>query len=230
MSLLSEIQEVLERTYSPSGVDLEACLIGGRRSAELEALCPGAGGLSGRARTYLRPMDGNLGIAIYYHPSLIRCLEEEDPRKSISHRNVAALISFIEEITHGVHAALAFRAGWRRWDSEQFACALEAQARVDTYFLLVRFCRLVGGGPVSPETRAWIRERLLDDEDTEYASAVLARRYRYAGWLARGFLDGVAGLDRETRVGCIRRFRRLGLTGKCRMVRQLGSSQRTAGW
>jgi len=221
MSLLSEIQEVLERTYSPSGLDLEACLIGGQRSAQLSALCAGGGGYSERARTYLRPTGDDLRIAIYYHPSLIDCLEEEDPRQSISHRNVSAFIAFIEEITHGVHAALAFRAGWRRWDSEQFACALEAQARVDTYFLLIRFCRLVGGSPVSRETREWVRGRLFDDELMEYGPGLLSKRYRYASALASDFIDALSPLSRAERVRCIRLFRRLSLAGKKRLVRRL---------
>ena len=218
-SLLSEIQEVLERTYSPSGIDLGECLIGGQRSEQLAALCPGSEGLSRRARTYLRPSGNNLCIAIYYHPSLIRCLEEEDPRESISHRNVGALISFIEEITHGVHAALAFRAGWRRWDSEQFACGLEAQALVDTYFLLCRFCSLLGGRPLEAGTRRWIRECLFSGEETHAGFDRLARRYRRARILAQDFLDMALTLDRSERVRLVRQFRRLSFPGKCRLVK-----------
>ncbi|MDX6767361.1 MAG: hypothetical protein SFU85_11290 [Candidatus Methylacidiphilales bacterium] len=221
MSLLSEIQEVLERTYSPSGINLEQCLIGGRRSAELAALCPGAGALTPVARTYLRTSADNLYIGIYYDPSLIRCLEEEDPRESISHRNVVAFIQFIEEITHGVHAALAFRAGWRRWDSEQFACALEAQARVDTYFLLVRFCRLLGGGPISTETRDWIWERLYGDESDGGGDGRVERRYRLARGLAGRFVAAVRRHPRRERVLLIRRFRGPGLAEKLRLVRSL---------
>lgn len=221
MTLLSEIQQVLERTYSPSGIDLGECLIGRERSVQLAGLCPGAAGLAEHARTYIRPAGENLHIAIYYHPSLIRCLEEEDPRESISHRNVSAFISFTEEITHGVHAALAFRSGWRRWDSEQFACALEAQALVDTYFLLVRFCRLLGGFPPDADVRAWIRDRLFADETTPGAPAGLAKRYRHARKLARAFLDAVNPLDSRERVRLIREFRRLSLPGKCRLVRRL---------
>jgi len=221
MTLLAEIQHVLERTYSPSGIDLGECLIGRERSVQLAGLCPGAVGLAEHARTYIRPVGDNLRIAIYYDPSLIRCLEEEDPRESISHRNVAALISFIEEITHGVHAALAFRSGWRHWESEQFACALEAQARVDTYFLLVRFCRLLGGFHPQADIRQWIRDRLFVDEATAEAPARLAKRYRHARKLARAFLDAVIPLERGERVCRIREFRRLSLAGKCRLARQL---------
>ncbi|NJL19202.1 MAG: hypothetical protein HC901_02625, partial [Bdellovibrionaceae bacterium] len=39
MTLLAEIQSVLERTYGHTGLDLEACLIGPARSASSAPRC-----------------------------------------------------------------------------------------------------------------------------------------------------------------------------------------------
>jgi hypothetical protein len=113
MTLFAEVQGVLERTYRPAGVSLEACLVGPSRRRELAACAAGSGALVSSAQTFLRFQNGNLHLAIFYDPAVVDCLEREHPRRRLSHRNIGALIAFLEEVSHGLHAALAFRAGRR---------------------------------------------------------------------------------------------------------------------
>ncbi|NJK92449.1 MAG: hypothetical protein HC904_11815 [Blastochloris sp.] len=223
MTLLSEIQEVLERTYRPSGIRLEDCLISARRSQQLtQCLEQKDHELSPRARTYLRQHEGSLYIGLYFDPGLIEELERHDPRQTISHHNIVSLISFIEEITHGVHAALAFHAGWRALDSEQFACNLEMQARVDTYWVLLRYGRILCDGPIPEKLRPWIQERLFGDEQTSYANRGLQRRYLWAREGARCFVGLCERADPKQRSAWIREFQGLSLLGKKRFLRRHG--------
>ncbi len=218
MTLLREFQSVLERTYGPSGVDLEACLIGPSRSHQLASLAGAPAGLSLDARTYLRFHGGNLHIAIYYAPSLIERLEQENPRESISHRNIAALIAFAEEITHGIHAALAFRRGGCRLDSEQFACALEAQAKVDVYYLLLRLGTLLAG-ELMDDYRHWLRLQILEGHN-DFPDPRLRRRYALASRIAGNFIRRADRMNARRRIRAIRDFRECSLPRKARLARQ----------
>jgi hypothetical protein len=217
MTLLAEVQAVMERTYRPAGVNLEECLIPQARSRELAARAVEGAALSREGCTFLRLHEGNLHIAIYYDPALIGVLEAEDPRESLSHRNIRALIVFLEEITHGLHAALAFDEGRRRWDSESFACALEAQARVDVYYLLLRFIRLLGGR-VDAESRQWVRSVLFEGERIPQRGR-LRRRYARALRIARQFTEQTDRMPSDQRVGAIRAFRACSLRQKARWAR-----------
>lgn len=217
MTLMAEIQQVIERTYRPAGINLEECLIPRARSRELAARADDGEVLAQEACTFLRLHEGNLHIAIFYPPELIETLEREDPRQSLSHRNVRALIRFIEEITHGVHAALAFRRGRRHWDTESFACALEAQARVDGYYLLLRFVRLITGA-VQEEARDWVRAVVFDGERAPGGSPHLVRRYERAGRIARSFTARVDVLPPGQRRSVIRAFHAASLSNKERMA------------
>jgi len=221
MTLLAEIQSVLERTYRPSGVRLEECLIGPARSRQLDERLRACDRLlSPKARTYLRCHEGSLHLALYFDPALIARLEDVNPSEIISQHNIHELIAFIEEITHGVHAALAFHAGWQAWESEQFACNLELQARVDTYWILLLLGRALRRGFLDVETRLWMKDRLFGDEQTRYESRDLERRYRWAREGARCFIELCEGGEPRQRQEWIREFRDLNLTGKLRFLRR----------
>jgi hypothetical protein len=221
MTLLAEIQSVLERTYRPAGVSLEQCLISRERSRQLDQhLSRSSTELSPLARTYLRPEQNSLYLALYFDPQLITHLEAFNPRHHINHQNIHQLITFIEEITHGLHAALAFQTGWCFWESEQFACNLELQARVDTYWLLLLLGRSLQNQALDPSSRSWIKERLFADENTHYQDPKLARRYRWAQEGARSFVELCEKEKTNTRHAWIRHFRDLSLCGKIRFLRQ----------
>jgi hypothetical protein len=221
MTLLTQIQTVLEKTYRPSGVSLERCLVGPERSRELNQRLPGRDReLSPRARTYLRWQDGSLYLALYYHPDLIAHLEDCNPGEIISHHNIRELIAFIEEITHGVHASLAFHSGWKAWDSEQFACNLELQARVDTYWVLLVLARALRREPLNSDTRHWIKGCLFVDEQCSYHDRTLQRRYHWAREGSLRFIELCESEDVLQRRKWIGEFRELSLSGKLRFLRQ----------
>jgi hypothetical protein len=221
MTLLAEIQTVLERTYRPVGLCLEKCLIGRERSRQLDLLLSGRDRLqSSLARTYLRWHQGSLYLALYYDPILIESLEHYNPRLGISHDNIHELITFIEEITHGVHAALAFQSGWTDWASDQFACNLELQARVDTYWILVLLCCSILGEPAGESTRSWLKVCLFDHERFSYPDDSLNRRYNWARAGAKSFVELCEQEDISRRKKWIPQFREMSLTGKMRFLRQ----------
>lgn len=225
MTLLAEIQSVMERTYEPAGINLEECVIGPRRRAQLTRCCDSrAEKLSTEAATFLHVNQENLHIAIYYSPSLIETLEKEDPRENISNRNISALISFIEEVTHGVHAAIQFRNGEVALDSASFACNLETQAKVDTYFIVLRYCYLLGGRTLPEEVRDWAKNRVFGDDLFDYRDPGLRLRYRLAHRLAKRFVDQIQPLGREARVAAVKAFQRLNLVEKRRYLNHLSSS------
>lgn len=221
MTLLEEVQRVMERTYAPAGVDLAHCIIGRQRTADLMAAAGWAAeDCPEDACTFLRQEGGVLRVAIFYSDRLIAALERENPRECISHRNIGFLIAFLEEITHAVHAAIAFRHGFRAIESEGFACALEAQAKVDSYWLVRRFCRCLLGGKGGAEVRDWIADRIFEDARFDYAKPRLARRYRLAHQIARAFVDQAEELEPGKRLVVIREFRAKSLLGKARWLRR----------
>jgi hypothetical protein len=107
MTLLAEIQTLLERTYAPVSINLESCLIGESRCAALNRMAgENSAQLAPGGRTFLRQAGDSLYVAIFYSRPVIAELEANDPRQALNERNISALITFIEEIAHGVHASL----------------------------------------------------------------------------------------------------------------------------
>ena len=120
-TFFSEVQRLFERTYAAVGINLEECLIDRARCSQLTKLAGvSARELSELARTFLRTSDDRLYVGIYYSEWLIEQLERHDPRSGLSNNNIGSLIMFVEEINHALHAALQFKAGLRRIDSEDF--------------------------------------------------------------------------------------------------------------
>src|SRR5208282_3821568 len=179
MTLLREIQTLLERTYAPVAINLESCVIGEGRCAVLNAMAgESAAHLAPGGRTFLRQADDSLYVAIFYARPVIAELEANDPRQALNERNISALITFIEEIAHGVQAALLFREGEREIGSESYARNLETQARVDTYLVLSKFAHLLcGGGKIPRSVGAWLRRQLFDGSHRRFATPRLRDRY-----------------------------------------------------
>ncbi|MEM1159051.1 MAG: hypothetical protein AAF649_03265 [Verrucomicrobiota bacterium] len=222
ITLLDDCQQVLERTYRPAGVNLGQCVIGPQRLSQLiEASGIHPEHFSSRAFTFMRPCRDRLYLALYYHPAVINDLESEDPRRSISHRNISSLIDFIEEITHGTHAALAFRDGYRAemFQSESFACAMEIQARVDTYLLIMRFMARLTGGVPENDVRDWVLDQVMKRDTQNGVPGFLVRRYRLASEIAGRFVVRLRETPGPERSGMIRRFRNAGVWGKWKVTR-----------
>jgi hypothetical protein len=215
MTLLREIQLLLERTYAPVPINLETCLIGEDRCAALNRLAgEETAHLAPGGRTFLRQAGDSLYVAIFYSRPVILQLETDDPRRTLNERNISALITFIEEIAHGVQAALLFQEGARAIDSEAYARNLEAQARVDTYLVLSKFAHLLCGGHIPRRVGRWLRRQLFDTSHRRFATAQLRRRYREAQDCAVEFLRHLRRVPLARRPGVLRHFRALDWAGK----------------
>jgi hypothetical protein len=211
MTLLREIQTLLERTYAPVAINLESCVIGESRCAVLNRLAgESALHLAPGGRTFLRQADDSLYVAIFYSRPVIAELEENDPREAINERNISALITFVEEIAHGVQAALLFLEGEREIASEAYARNLEAQARIDTYLVLSKFAHLMcGKGKIPPSVGAWLRRQVFDNSHRRFATPQLRERYGAAQKCALAFLRRLRRVPLDARRDTLRQFRAL---------------------
>jgi hypothetical protein len=210
MTLLREIQTLLERTYAPVPIDLETCLIGESRCAHLNRLAgENSADLAPSGRTFLRQAGDSLYVAIFYSRPLIAELEQNDPREALNERNIAPLITFIEEIAHGVQAALLFREGEREIETENYARNLETQARIDTYLVLSKFAHLFCGDPIPRPVGAWLRRQLFDKSHRRFASPQLRARYGHAQRVALHFLRHLRRVPIAKRHETLRKFRAL---------------------
>lgn len=227
---MRQIQRLFERTYAAIGINLEDCLIGLQRCRQLTALAgPQAQELSPEARTFLRCTQGSLRVGIYYSPGLIEQLENHDPRGAISSENISALIAFIEEINHALHAALLFLRGVPPDSGEDYARNLELQAAVDTYLTLLFFVAFFRRpAEVSPADRRWLRRHcFLNRIRCARANGRLGERYHETIGLAARYTRHLERLAPAERVREIRTFYRLNYGEKVRRISQL-STQRPA--
>lgn len=211
MTFLRQIQLLLERTYAPAGINLETCLISRQRYEELSLL---AGShvreLGEEGRTFLRIVEGRLHMAIYFHPSVIAALENHHPLSILNSENIRPLIVFIEELDHGIHAALRFLENELAIDSEETLCDLELQAKVDTYLTLEMIgSTLRSRRRLTQRQRMWFQECLFKRECLEYENPVLKVRYGEANRLGLKLVRHLDRLDKGARIGFIRDFRPL---------------------
>ncbi len=219
MTLLREIQLLLERTYAPVPINLEACIIGESRCAMLNRLAgDGTLHLASGGRTFLRQSGDSLYVAIFYSRPVIEELETNDPRQALNERNITALITFIEEIAHGVQAALLFQEGERIIDTESYARNLETQARVDTYLVLSKFAQMICDGHIPRSVGSWLRRQLFDGSYRRFATSQLRSRYGAAQGCAIAFLRYLRRVPLSLRHGVLREFRGLSWPEKLEFV------------
>jgi hypothetical protein len=75
MTLLREIQTLLERTYAPVPINLETCVIGESRCAVLNRMAgENSAHLAPGGRTFLRQAGASLYVAIFYARSWRRTI------------------------------------------------------------------------------------------------------------------------------------------------------------
>jgi len=221
MTLLREIQTLLERTYAPVPINLETCVIGESRCAVLNRMAgENSAQLAPGGRTFLRQAGDSLYVAIFYARPVIAELEENDPRQAINERNISALITFIEEIAHGVQAALLFHEGEREIETEAYARNLETQARIDTYLVLSKFAHMFCGDPIPRPVGAWLRRQLFDGSHRRFASSRMRARYGAAQKCALAFLKQLRRVPLTRRHETLREFRALTWRGKLAFVGQ----------
>jgi len=222
-TLFHDITRLLERTYASAGVALEDCIIHDERCRQLSLLAGAqARELSQLARTFLRHSGANLFIGIYYSRWLIDHLEAHDPRRGLSDRNIGSLISFVEEIDHALHAALAFRRGVRDVGSEDFIRNLELQSRVDTYMVLLLFVGFFRKTQrVARTDRRWLRFHLFQRESANYTDDMIRARYMETAALGEAYTKLLDTLNAARRVDEIRVFHSLDYTQKKERILQL---------
>jgi hypothetical protein len=220
-TLFREIQNLFERTYARAGINLEECLIDRQRCRQLTALAGAqAAELSMLARTFLRAADGNLRVGIYYSNWLIEQLEQHDPRAGLSDLNIGALIAFVEEINHALHAALAFQRGESPDPGEAYARNLELQAQVDTYLVLLVFVAFFRQpGKITCADRRWLRFHLFDSRHgRSFRDKTLRGRYAETTLLAKSYTRYLESLAASRRVEEIRVFHALDYDAKQRRI------------
>lgn len=220
-TLFREIQTLFERTYASVGINLEECLIDRRRCRHLSALAGAqAAELSMLARTFLRAADGRLRVGIYYSSWLIEQLEEHDPRAGLSEANINALIPFVEEINHAIHAALGFQRGDAPDAGEEYARNLELQAQVDTYLVLLLFVAFFRKpGKITRADRRWLRFHMFDSRHPRaIRDTNLRARYAETTLLAKTYTRYLESLAASRRVDEIRVFHALGYDDKRRHI------------
>jgi hypothetical protein len=211
-TLFNDIQRLLERTYASVGVNLEECLIDRRRCSQLSALAGAqAAELSMLARTFLRAADGRLRVGIYYSGWLIEQLEKHDPRSGLSDANISALIAFVEEINHALHAALKFQRGEAPTREETYARNLELQAQVDTYLVLLLFVAFFRRpGKVTRADRRWLRFHMFESRhNRSFRDRTISARYAETTCLARAYTRHLESLADSRRLEEIRLFHAL---------------------
>jgi len=221
MALLGDLQRVFENTYGrTAGLDLERCLVGPRRCAELaERSGGGHPEMTGWARFFFYTTNEDLRLAIFFSDEMIGLLESRDPRCSIGDANVVPFLVLVEECSHAVHTILAFlEGGTDRIHRADFLAELEVLARVDAYLTLRHFVAGLADR-FTERDRAWVRHQAVERWNAEYDDPVLARRYGPAARVAGRFVDRLETLSPARRIAELRRFRSLPLPVKRRLAR-----------
>jgi hypothetical protein len=216
MAFLGDVQRLFERTYGrEAGVDLEACVVGPRRCAELASRSEaGHPEMSDWARFFYYVEDANLRLALFYADEMIETLEARDPRCGLSESNVLPLLVFTEEASHALHTTFAFGdGGAARVAGAEFLAELELLARIDAYLLLRHIVRALAR-PFSASDLAWVRQQALTRWDVPYDDPDLADRYRGAARLATAFIDRLEAAPPRRRLAQLRAFRALPMSQK----------------
>ncbi len=215
MALLGELQRVFENTYARrAGIDLERCVVGPRRCAELASSTGWHAEMSDWARFFYYIEGRNLRLALFYDPGTIGALEERDPRRTLGEANVLPFLVFAEELSHAVHTTFAFHEGGaRRVQPGEFLDELELMARIDAYLVLRHFV-LGLSGSYTARDRVWARHHAVSRWDVPYEDESIGARYRSAARGAARFLDGLEALPPDRQIRELRGFRRLPLAAK----------------
>ena len=216
MAFLGDVQRLYERTYGrDAGIELESCVVGPRRCAELAARSGDAHAeMSDWARFFYYVEDANLRLALFYADEMIETLERRDPRRALSESNVLPFLVFAEEASHALHTTFAFGDGGpERVSGEEFLAELELMARIDAYLLLRHFVRSLAA-PLARADLAWVRHQALTRWDVSYDDPRMAERYGGAARLASAFVDRLEAVGPRRQLAELRAFRGLPMEEK----------------
>ncbi len=216
MTLLREIQLLLERTYGSTGVNFEEFLLDHLRCRELTALTgTWARQISNLGCVFMRTQHGKLRLGIYYHERVIAALEQNSPQFGLNDDNVLPFMVFLEELDHAVHASLKYREGDTNIHAEAFVRDLELQAKVDVYLILQMYCAYFNADKkLTLADRRWLKACVFDAETFAYEEPHLRERYRDSNRLGRRYVTFLERLSAPRRTAEIRRFRKLPFAAK----------------
>ena len=208
MTLLREIQSLLERTYGRTGVNLEEFLLNRERCGVLAGLADtSAKQISDLGRVFLREVRGQLRLGLYYDQSVIEALEADNPQYGINDNNVLPFMVFLEELDHAVHASLKFIEGRADIYTEHFVRDLELQAKVDTYLVLQMYVAFFNDTKqLTDADRRWLKACVFDSESFAYEEPRLRDRYYETNRLGRRYVGFLDRLSDRRRTAEIRRF------------------------
>ncbi len=224
MTLLREMQLLLERTYGTTGVNLDEFILTDDRARVLSSMAgASAAQISDLGRVFLRVVHGDLRLGIYYDRGVIEALQTNNPQYGLDDNNVLPFMVFLEELDHAIHAMLKFREGNRDVYSEAFVRDLELQAKVDTYLILQMFAAFFNESKkLKPTDRRWLRSCIFDSENFAYSEPLIAQRYHETNRLGRRYARHLDRLKPARRTTEIRRFRTLSYVDKQRHIEAIG--------
>jgi len=213
-ALVTRLQRLIEATYDwTTGIqDLAPYLVGDHGYEVLysgrEILEESPGEDEG-PRTLLTWRGGPISLGIYYPDSLVRQLEEINPLKEISEKNVVAFSLLVEELDHLLMLAWCARHG-----RTVRLVELEFHANVTKYFVLAHFLgRSTQRVQLTPAQREWIH-RCLFWGMGEQLPEPQGQRYRTAARLALRFVRSLERVSATERVKVLRRFARRSWTSQ----------------
>ena len=207
-SLLTRLQRLIETTYDwTTGIQsLAPYLVGdhGYRVfyAGREILEESPGDVEG-PRTLVSWRGGPISLSVYYPDALVRHLEEVNPLKEVSDKNVVPFSLLVEELDHLLMLAWCARHGRKVRLLE-----LEFHANVTKYFVLAHFLgRVMHRARLTSAERQWIHHCLFW-EMGEGLPEPQGHRYRTAARLAMRFIRSLETVSGVERVRALRRFAR----------------------
>ena len=169
-------------------------------------------------RTLVRETDGAVRACVYFPDAMIDRLERTPPQQGLDETNVDDFAALVEELDHLL--LLGARVRGRRSVS---LFELELHANVSKHLVLARF--LAGGrGRLGDRRRIWLRHHLFDKHRFTDPHAGVRRRYEEAGRWAVRFLDQLATVGLEQRLGLLREFHRASTAGKLALVERLAAT------
>ena len=216
--LIKELQKKIEKTYAlDTGItNIEQYIIGDKGYEEFyakEEIRTVVNSHSG-ARVLLRDAGDTLKVSIYYPDSLIRELEDNDPRLGIHDENIDLCASFIEELDHFLFIAQNYKS------NRPFSLLeLELQANVTKYLVLKYFIALQSRSlKLRKFDREYIRHHLFYKRQFDVEDTTERKRYEDAGKFGMMYTEQIDRLSHEERLRDLRRFSRMTCPSKIKHI------------
>lgn len=214
MRLLSELQQLIGRTYDLDGQpDIADFVITCPALAQSLGLPPGAA--TSAEQVLVADGGDTLDLAVYLDEEMLARLRAQDPLDTLHDGNLADFWTALEGVSHFVF--LAWSAAWRR-QTTRFE--LELQAEIDKFVLTAMLVAAQFGGRVPGQLHEWLFERTRPADHLDASERPLyASANRFAAQYCRGLMSGflARGSD-EGLMPELRRFYRLSRGRKLRRI------------